>query len=71
MISKRKSSRKRLEKGEIKPKISEAGTGVTGPRVKTMAERQEQSEGPGEPGVWQQEGIKHMPAWGGWKEEGW
>ena len=47
MISKRKSSRKRLEKGEIKPKISEAGTGVTGPKVKTMAERQEQVRGPG------------------------
>lgn len=50
MTSKRKSSRKRLKKGEIKPKMSEAATGVTGPKVKTMAGRQEQSEGPWEPG---------------------
>lgn len=51
MTSKRKSSRKRLEKGEMEPEMSEAGTGVTGPKVKTTAGRQEQSGGAPGPGV--------------------
>ena len=45
MTSKRKSSRKRLKKGEMEPEMSEAGTGVTGPKVKTTAGRQGQSAG--------------------------
>ena len=58
MTSKRKSSRKRLEKREMEPEMSDRYQGEDNGR-KTGAEW----GGAGSRGVRPQEGIQHVPAW--------